>query len=172
MPCVSSHAENSGAGLILDILELFVDTGHEKLFSRDIVALLRKDGMTSQTLKESSITEYHISKMLRSYGIRPSNIRIGKEVHRGYQAGDFRDALKRYVSLADKEARMEAAQHRWQLQDEARAEMAKQQALFEKFKAAIPRGKILSESEVRELALKLKREQEVAEPPEQAGATL
>jgi putative DNA primase/helicase len=154
-----ADTENSGSGLILDIVDLFVERGSDKMFSRDIVARLRDGGMKSQTLKYSSINEYHISKTLRHYGIKPVSIRIGKEVHRGYLATHFREAMGRYVSEEDIRSHVEELRSRCQLHVEARAEAAKQQALMEKVVAAIPRGKFLTQHEIMELALKIQHEE-------------
>ncbi len=63
----TADSENSGAGLILDILDIFTETASEKMFSRDLVARLRDGATASQTLKYSAINEYHISKILRQY---------------------------------------------------------------------------------------------------------
>jgi hypothetical protein len=157
--------ENSGATLIMDVLSLFGETGSEKMFSRDIVTLLRNSGLKSETLKYSSINEYHISKTLRQYGIRPVNIRIGSQVHRGYLAADFTAAVIRYVSEADREKHLQELRRRWDLQKEARIEAEKQEALFQKFRAAIPRGTIPTDAECQALILKLKKEQEMSDMP-------
>jgi hypothetical protein len=161
----TADLEHSGAGLILDILDIFAETDVEKIFTRNLVSYLRDGGVKSQTLRGASINEYHISKILRPYGIKPVSIRIGKEVRQGYHAADFHEALKRYVSVADIEARMERIQHHWQLQAEAHAEAVKQQALLEKMRptlnAMIRAGK--SEFEIKEMILKLKQEYETAE---------
>ncbi|HSY43093.1 MAG TPA: DUF3631 domain-containing protein [Candidatus Acidoferrum sp.] len=159
----STADENSGTALILDIVSLFGETGSEKMFSRDIVTLLRNSGLKSETLKYSSINEYHISKILRQYGIRPINIRIGSQVHRGYVAADFTAAVIRYVSEADREKLLQELNRRWNLQKEASIEAEKQEMLFQKFRAAIPRGTIPTDAETQALILKLKKEQEMSD---------
>ena len=137
--------------------------GSEKMFSRDIVARLRDGGMKSQALKYSSINEYHISKMLRHYGIRPTTLRVGKQVSSGYIASDFREAMERYVSEEDIEKHVEELRNKCQLQEEARAEAAKQEALIDKVVAAIPKGKFLTQHEIMELTMKIKQEEEMAD---------
>jgi putative DNA primase/helicase len=161
--CSTADIENSGSGLILDIIDIIGENGGEKMFSRDIVAILREGGMKSQTPKNPSLNEHQMARILRPYGVKPTAIRIGKEVRNGYLGEDFRDALKRYVSKEDIEARVQAIKHRWKLQDEAAAEAAKQEALFEKFKAVLPKDKTLTDGEMKELALKIKREEEERE---------
>jgi hypothetical protein len=161
----TADAENSGAGLILDILDIFADTDREKIFTRDLVPLLRDGGLKSQALKPGNINEYQISKILRHYGVKPNSVRIGKEVRQGYLATDFQEAVRRYVSQADIDARMERMQHRWQLQSEAHAEAVKQQAFLEKMRPTIHSmvraGK--SQSEINQTLLKLKQEHDTAE---------
>ena len=141
----TADTENSGASLLLDISEILVDTGNEKMFSRDIVTQLREGSLKSQTLKYSAINEYQISKMLRQYHVRSAYVRIGKEVSRGYYASDFRDAIKRYVSLADKHARMQAAERRWQLQAEATAEAQRQAELARQLMATVHKDKKITD---------------------------
>ena len=159
----SADVEHSGAGLIMDILGVFCETNSEKLFSRDIVAFLREGSAESPVLKYSSIDEYQISKTLRPYGIKPGCIRIGREVTKGYHATDFREAVTRYVSEADRELHIQKMTRRWELQKEARVEAEKQEILFQKFRAAIPKGTIPTDAETQALLLKLKKDQEMAE---------
>jgi hypothetical protein len=159
----TADAENSGAGLIMDILGVFCETNSEKLFSRDIVAFLRGGSGESAGVKYSSINEYQISKILRHYRVRSSHIRIGREVSRGYHADDFRDAVTRYVSEADREKHLQKLNRRLELQKEARVEAEKLEALYQKFRAAIPKGTIPTDAEGQALILKLKKEQEMAE---------
>jgi putative DNA primase/helicase len=166
--CSTADIENSGSGLILEIMDILNESTCEKMFSRDIVAGLRERGMKSQTLKNSSLNEHQMARILRPYGVKPTAIRIGREVRNGYTVSDFREALKRYVSKEDIEARIQAIDQRWKLQREAAAEEAKLEALFVKFKAALPKDKKLTEEEMKELALKIRREEEERE---MAGAS-
>jgi Protein of unknown function (DUF3631) len=128
---LSSTADsNSGAGLILDILDIFVESGREKIFTRDLLTELREGGMRSQALKNSDINEYQISKMLRPYGIRPTTIRIGINVSTGYVRTDFREAMNRYISSADIDARLEGIDRRMRLRVEAGVEAHRQLAVM------------------------------------------
>jgi hypothetical protein len=137
-----ADSENSGTALLLDILDVFFEYGGEKIFSHDLVAGLREGATASQTLKYSAINEFHISKMLRRYGVKPATIRIGKVVRNGYHAADFREALKRYVSREDAEARIEGAGRRAQLQEEAQAEARKEADLINQVLASSPHDKL------------------------------
>jgi hypothetical protein len=122
----SSHTQSPRCELLLDILSIFVMTGSQKLFSRQLASTLR-DGTGFQTLamRYSSITEHQIRQLLRPYGIGPSTIRIGKEVNKGYHRDDFRDALHRYVPGADRKAWIEQVGRLADLQLEANNETKK-----------------------------------------------
>ena len=130
----AAQSENVGAGLLLDIFSIFVEWGREKIFSRELVNILRdgKGGMKPTVWDGSAIDEYRISKILRPYGIKPSTIRMGREVNKGYTAAEFREALKRYVPKADVDARVEEIRHRSELFDEAEAEAKKEEAQRER----------------------------------------
>jgi hypothetical protein len=154
----AADIENSDSGLILDIVDIFVASGSEKMFSRDIVAQLRDGGMKSQTLKYSSVNEHQIARILRPYGVKPKAMRVGKEVRNGYDGSDFRDALHRYVSEEDIRAHVELIRHRCQLQEEARVEAARQEALMRTLETMIRERKIVTEYEIKEMALKLKQD--------------
>jgi hypothetical protein len=157
--CSTADTENSGSGLILDVLDIFSENGQDKMFSRDIVASLREGGIG--TPKYSSVNEHQIARILRPYGVKPMAMRIGREVRNGYMGADFREALKRYVSKEDIEARVRGIERRWQLQDEAKAEEAKSRALFQKFLATVPNYESIPERELKELAIKFAKEQVV-----------
>jgi hypothetical protein len=165
----TADIEHSGAGLIMDILGVFCETNSEKLFTRDIVALLRGGCTESAALKYASIDEYQISKTLRPYGIKPVCIRIGREVSNGYHVTDFREAVTRYVSEADREVYLKGLERRVQLQREAEEEMAKQKALFEKVKQMLPPGQKMTEPVVKEILQKIKDSEQNAEATEEAA---
>ncbi|HEX3626634.1 MAG TPA: DUF3631 domain-containing protein [Verrucomicrobiae bacterium] len=116
-----SHAQSPRCELLMDILSIFILTGQERFFSSQIAATLRDGaGFKSFALKYSAITEFQICKMLRPYGIRPRTIRMGGEVNKGYHRGDFRDALRRYVPNAEREAWIEEIGRRADLGLEAK----------------------------------------------------
>jgi putative DNA primase/helicase len=145
-----SQPQNSGAELLLDLFALFIRSGREKIFSRDLVSALREGGcgLRSPNLKSSPINEFGISQILHPYGIKPTTIRIGKEVNRGYVGAEFRDALRRYVPKAEVLARMEEIHRHSQLQAEASAEAKKEAALRVRVPAGIPQDEALTASAV------------------------
>ena len=129
----AARTENTGVELLLDIASIFMQCGREKVFSRELVATLRegRGGMRSLALRDSAIEEHGIARILRSYGIRPKILRIGKEVNRGYEAGSLRDALTRYVPGNEVEERLKELEHRDELHREAWAEAKKEAELRE-----------------------------------------
>jgi Protein of unknown function (DUF3631) len=146
---ITTDVEKSGSGLILDIMDIIFDSGGDKIFTRDLVARLRDGNMKSTALKYSSINEYQLSKILRPYGIKPVTMRIGAQVRNGYVMDDFREALGRYVSREDAEARVEDIQRRMQLQREAHVEAEKTQAIIDKVIAKAPKDRALTLTEAK-----------------------
>jgi hypothetical protein len=134
----AADSDNAAAELLLDILAIFMEIGWGKIFSRDLARLLREGegGMKSLALKGAAGDEQELARILRPYGVKPANIRIGKEVRKGYAGDDFREALTRYVPKAEIAARMKEIQLRWQLCDEANAEAEKERAQQEAARAA------------------------------------
>ena len=82
--------------------------------------------MSSLALKYSCINEYRICQMLRPYGIKPSTVRIGKQINKGYHKADFWDAFRRYVPRADRGEWIAELERRVNLQKEANAEARKE----------------------------------------------
>jgi len=118
----SAQSESTGTELLLDILSAFAGAHREKMFSRDLAARLREGGGGGRFLKESAVSERAIARTLRSYGIKPVSMRIGKEVNKGYAAVDFHEALRRYVPKSDIEAVVEDLRRQADLLQEAKAE--------------------------------------------------
>ncbi len=52
----------------------------------------------------SGYTELWLAEQLRPYGIRPTTIRIGEEVGRGYAKEDFTEVFLRYIPASEVEA--------------------------------------------------------------------
>jgi len=156
----SAQSNNSGVEFLLDISSIFVLTGREKIFSRELAETLREGahGLRSLALKYSSCNEYRISQILRPYGIKPSTIRIGKEVNKGYLADDFTEVLHRYIPTDQIVARVREIHQRADLRDEARAEAQAEAALIEQVMAAAPKSRVLSVEETMALIQNIQRE--------------
>jgi uncharacterized protein DUF3631 len=133
----TARTENTGVELLLDILSIFIQSGREKVFSRELVATLRegRSGMKSLALRNSAIEEHGIARILRSYGIRPKILRIGKEVNRGYEIDSLRDALTRYVPMKEVDERFKELKRRTELHREAWAEAKKEEEMRERASA-------------------------------------
>jgi hypothetical protein len=126
----TAQSDNAGVELLLDILSIFVESDRDKIFSRDLAATLRSESGEFKTLaiRASSIDEFGLARMLRSYGIKPVPIRIGKIINRGYGVEDFREALRRYVPTAQIDAWREDINRKGGLYAEARAEAEKEKS--------------------------------------------
>ena len=150
----AAQSENSGADLLLDIISVFLLSFCEKMSSRDLVNKLRNGvaGMKSFAVKYAAINEFEIAKILRSYNIRPSCIRIGSQVCKGYAGADFREALERYIPRDELHARFDELRRQAKLLDEAnaeaRAEAARNDAIFNQILAEAPKDRIMTQSEV------------------------
>ncbi len=129
----AARTENTGVELLLDIASIFMQCGREKVFIWELAATLRegRGGLRSLALRNSAIEEHGIARILRSYGIQPRTLRIGKEVHKGYEADSFREALTRYVPVKEVEERLKELEHRDELRREALAEVKKEAAMRE-----------------------------------------
>jgi len=86
-----------GAQLLKDIAMVF-DGRAGPISSKQLVAALTDGedtpwgGMSGRPLDARKL-----ASMLKPYGIRPHNVRIGNTTPKGYQAEDFTDAFARYV---------------------------------------------------------------------------
>lgn len=131
----SANFRSIGTELLLAIHAIFEVGGEKKMFTRDLVDILRDQeiGITSLAPKDSALDESRISEILRPYGIKPINLRMGKQVRKGYVAEDFTDALARYVPDADIEARLQEMEQKRKLHCEAKEEAkAKEEARWHK----------------------------------------
>jgi hypothetical protein len=122
----SQNSDLQGAGLLLDILTIFVECNVEKMFSRSVVSCLRGDGewIASAFFSGKPLNELLLAQTLRPYGIRPVHIRVGEEINKGYRLDDFKNCLKRYVPRIDVDARLEQIKTNAVLRQEAKAEEA------------------------------------------------
>lgn len=167
----AAQSNNSGAELLLDISSVFILSAREKIFSRELALALREGGhgLRSLALKYSAFNEYRISEILRPYGIKPSTMRIGKEVNKGYALADFKEVLARYIPKDQISAYIQELRQRGELQDQADAEAKQEAALTEQIMAAMPKDRVPSVPETIALLKKLKQEnageeQDVASP--------
>lgn len=99
----SSEANNDQTDtkteLLQDIHKIFTQTGKERLFSSDLMEALYRleESPWDVWNKGKPITTRQLSKLLGGFGIRPSDIRIGVTVRKGYTLDKFEDSFKRYL---------------------------------------------------------------------------
>ena len=122
----SQNSDLQGAGLLLDILTIFVECNVDKMFSRSIVSCLRGEGewIASQFFAGKPLNEILLAQTLRPYGIKPVTIRVGEVLNRGYRIDDFKNCLRRYVPRIDIDVRLEEIEASAVLRREAKAEEA------------------------------------------------
>jgi putative DNA primase/helicase len=77
--------------LLHDIRQVFANSGATRLFSRQLVAALR--AFPGQQAQSPPLTQQSLAIRLQGLGIRPHNIRIGKNRAKGYDLSDFADAF-------------------------------------------------------------------------------
>ena len=89
--------------LLLDLLELFMRLGEERVFSRTIVSWpeRRADRPWMELRRGKKVSELWLSHQLRPYGIRPKTMRLGVERAKGYAREDFWEVFRRYIPKSD-----------------------------------------------------------------------
>jgi len=122
----SQNSDMQGAGLLLDILMIFVNSGNKKMFSRHLVSCLSGEGewIASPFFAGKPLNEVLLAQALRQYDIKPTTIRVGEEVNKGYRVEDLQNSLRRYVPRADVDARLKEIDAHSRLRKEAAAEEA------------------------------------------------
>lgn len=120
--CSHQNTEPEAASLLLDIMGVFIFNTTKRLFSRDLAAGLKgKRGWVAYDVtSREPVSELGIAKTLRRYHIRPTTVRIGPEVSKGYKWEDIHQALQRYVPQAEINARLAEFRHMNELAMEAK----------------------------------------------------
>ncbi len=85
--------------LLLSISTYFSSTGTTRISSSDLITELCKDetGPWRECNNGRCVTQNLVARLLRNYGIKPSSMRFGESVIRGYDKADFIDAFERYL---------------------------------------------------------------------------
>jgi putative DNA primase/helicase len=96
----ADHESDSvpGTMLLADIRDIFSKQkvkGHHSEVLCSYLTLLQDRPW--KDWKYKGITPRHLADLLRPYGIRPNDIRIGTSVRKGYEVEDFEDAFSRYL---------------------------------------------------------------------------
>jgi putative DNA primase/helicase len=101
-----AQRDNPIGSLLLDIFVAFTLHQADRIFSRTLVANLQRNEARPwmQLRNGKQITDTWLADQLRPYEIRPRNMRIGKEVAKGYYQEDFLEIFRRYISAAEVQA--------------------------------------------------------------------
>lgn len=94
-----AEEQNPIASLLLDILLVFSGANVDRIFSRELVTGLNRLGERpwNEMNRGREITELWLSKRLRTYGLKPRNIRVAEVQAKGYARGDFDEVFRRYI---------------------------------------------------------------------------
>lgn len=96
-----SDDDTDGDGLILlqDIRTIFDTHGRNQLFSDDLVSALTAldERPWCEWNHGKTLTQRGLAGLLKPFGVKPCDIRIGDIVRRGYKCGSLEDAWKRYL---------------------------------------------------------------------------
>lgn len=85
--------------LLTSISVYFSSTDATRISSSELIVELCKDatGPWQECNNGRSVTQNQVARLLRNYGIKPSSMRVGDSVIRGYDKADFIDAFERYI---------------------------------------------------------------------------
>jgi hypothetical protein len=95
---VERDDDSLGVRLLRDIRAVFEEGGMERLASAQLVADLNgiEEGPWGD-LRGKALDKSSLARLLRPYGVRPHQIRVGEKTLKGYERGDFVDPWARYV---------------------------------------------------------------------------
>jgi len=95
---VERDDDSLGVRLLGDIRSVFEEGGMGRLASVHLVADL--NGIEEAPwgdLRGKALDERSLARLLRPYGVRPHQIRVGEKTLKGYERGDFADPWARYL---------------------------------------------------------------------------
>ena len=105
---LSAGAEETSpiGSLLMDIFIVFTMLRAERLLTRTLLQSLNRfaDRPWAQGRRGKDVTDLWLAARLRPYGIRPTSIRLGELVGRGYAKEDFLEAWRRYIPLSEVQA--------------------------------------------------------------------
>jgi hypothetical protein len=106
---------NPIASLLFDVLFVFVASGQDRMFSRDLVDCLNHEfkerpWMQLPGLRPSEkgpgVADYWLARQLRTYGIRSKTLRLKGVLGKGYVKEDMDEVFHRYVPQTEVDAAM------------------------------------------------------------------
>jgi putative DNA primase/helicase len=92
-----------GVLLLGDLRAIFDAEGGGALFTDRLLARLhdRQDRPWAEWRKDKPLTAVQLARLLRPFGIRPKQVRIGETSMKGYERTAFEDAFARYLPPLD-----------------------------------------------------------------------
>ena len=94
--------ESAGVMLLRDIRQIFLEQGKTRMHSEDLVEALvdLPDRPWGGWKHGKPVTKNSLSRVLKSFGVKSKQLRIGKTNRYGYEAEQFADAWARYTGLS------------------------------------------------------------------------
>jgi hypothetical protein len=93
--CTEAEEEASeGRRLLRDLKDVFGE--RDKMFTADILTGLKS--IEEAPWGAIDLTALQLSRMLKPYGVKPAQVRIGSKTTKGYEAAGLQDAWTRYVA--------------------------------------------------------------------------
>jgi hypothetical protein len=90
--------DSHGIQLLTDIHSLFEDAGVDRFLSADLAwKLASLDESPWGDLNGRTLDQRKLARLLKPYGIRSTQIRIGETTSKGYRRDHFQDAWNRYT---------------------------------------------------------------------------
>ena len=95
----ADSTEPAAIELLADIRRLFEADGQDRMFSTVIVEKLNAldEAQWAGWHRGAGFRTYDLARLLRDFGVRSKNVRIGDEVKKGYLSKWFADAWSRYL---------------------------------------------------------------------------
>lgn len=96
-----SDTVSRGVQLLADIQTVFGD--RDRMFSEELVSELnaREESPWGDYGKGAGLSKRTLAAMLKPFGVKPREIRVGTETRRGYTTEGFADTFARYLSHND-----------------------------------------------------------------------
>jgi putative DNA primase/helicase len=98
----SGEPKTYGVTLLADIKEIFESKNVDKIFSGDLITELcnDKEKPWSTFRHGNPIDQRVLANLLKEFAIDSKNIRVGSQVHKGYDLEQFSDSFSRYTSIS------------------------------------------------------------------------
>jgi hypothetical protein len=87
--------QSMGGRLLADLWRNYGSTSEVFIRTEEMLSSLQSDDTSPWA--DGGITSRRLAHLLRYYGIKPEQHRVGTENHRGYRVSELRDAWRRYL---------------------------------------------------------------------------